>query len=153
MSKTDGGNAVTVTFDTERHQVTIGDQTFPTRPLNQATLKRFAAQYNGRPVPIANLLEPFAGEDEKAETWTITRLGAISKQLIGQELQLVWEKAHGVNGGGRKVGFRFASADDPEAQDQLVDAMLRAQAARARATERHTRLVDAAKKCGIVVPE
>jgi hypothetical protein len=153
MPKTNGGTAVTVTFDTDRHQVTIGDQTFPTRPLTQATAMRFAAQYDGQPVSIAEAQEAFAGDDEQGEPWTIARLGAIARQMIGQEQQLLFVRAHGPSGGGRKVGYRVVSAEDPEAQDQYVDALIRSQAARARASARYDRLVDAAKKRGITVPE
>jgi hypothetical protein len=148
-------NALTgaVTVDPKRHVVTIGDQTFPSWPLNLATLRRFAEQYDGQPVPIADVEEAFAGEDENRGPWTLTRLVAIQKQLIGQEKQLVFIGAYGINGGGRKVAFRFADGDDPEAQDQVVASLIQAQAARIRATERHATLLDAAKRRGIVVPE
>lgn len=161
--KNNGGSKtaveVKVTFDAERHVVTITDAdgtstVYPDRALTQATAERFAAQYNGQSVPIADLEEAFACDDpENAESHVIKRLQTIAKQMLGEDRQLILIRAYGVNGGGRKVGFRFAPADDPEAQDQLIDAMIRAQAARARATERHTRLIEAAKKHGIAVPE
>jgi hypothetical protein len=152
-TKTDQAVKVTTTFDLERHLVTIDDHVYPTRLLTQATAKRLAAQYDGQPVPLADLQETFAGDDENGETWVVTKLKGIAKQMLGQDEQLILIRAYGPSGGGRPVGARFVSADDPEAQDQMIDALVRAQATRIRAAERHQRLVDAAKKHGIAVPE
>jgi hypothetical protein len=141
-------------FDLARHVVTIGNTTFPTRALTQATAERFAAQYDGKPVPIADLEEAFACDDpENAGSFVIKKLKAIAKQLLLQDQRLLFTRAFGVNGGGRIVGIRYASFDDREAQDQHIDAMLRAQRARARASERYDRLLDAAKKRGLTIAE
>jgi len=158
--KTNGGpgpttavEKVTCTFDLDRHLVTIGDHVYPTRPLTQASLTRFAAEYDGQPVPLADLQEAFAGDDENGEPWTVTKVKGIAKQMLGQEQQLILIAAYGPSGGGKKVGCQFVPATHPDAQDQLIDHLVRANAARIRAADRHAHLVEAAKKHGITVPE
>jgi hypothetical protein len=141
-------------LDLERGLVTVDGKTYPTKPLNQPTLTRhIERRYGTDPVPLADLVATFAADDsEDAQAWTVAKLNDIRRGTITADHSLVWIRAYGPSGGGRKVGMRLAPADDPEVQDQLIDTMLRAQRYASSASARYTALAEVARKRGIAVP-